>query len=264
MKTICLYLVVICFAFASRAGAQRIAPFNAKLDLSMALRHGFGGGLDWQYSPRAAVAIQGSWEEHNTAGDFGLFNGDLVANFAELKVDSLIGLSFNQLQGTQTVFVGEGRPLPLMPEYIALSSLSLKLGHRFLFGKKRGKWQLSLQPAVSVVRHQYYEVKQTFELTGNTRQVNIYGTYPSQWKEEKIYRVFHERQSMRLNTQWLPGIAYDIGISRRFSQRWTLEARVSGQYNLETAYQSPAPPNPARSVQVRGHLFLGYSIGKMR
>ncbi len=263
MKTTCLWLVVICCAVAFRAGAQRFAPFTAKLDLSMALRQGFGGGLEWQYSRNAAIVLQGSWEEHNKASSFGLFNGELVANFAELKTDTLLGLSLNQLFGTSTVFVGEGRPLPILPEYIPLSSLSLRLGHRFFFGKKRSKWQLSLQPSLSLVRHQFFEVKQIYELQGTAGQATIHGSYPSHWKELKLYRAFHERQTMRLRTQWLPGIAYDFGIGRRIGQRWSLEARVSGLYNLETPYLAPKPAL-ARSVHVRGHLFVGYSLGKFR
>ncbi len=264
MKTTYLIIVAICCAFAFKASAQRFAPFAAKVDLSMALRHGLGGSLEWQYSPRAAIVVQGSWEEHNKASNLGLFNGDLVANFAELKTDTFLGVNLNLLSGTSTVYVGEGRPLPILPEYIPLSSLNLRLGHRFIFGKKRSKWQLSLQPSFSLVQHRFFEVKQIYELQGTAGQATIHGSFPSHWKELKLYRALYERQTMRSRTQWLPGITYDIGISRRFGQRWTLEARVSGLYNLETPYLSPKPPGPARSAHVRGNLFVGYSIGKIR
>ncbi len=229
----------------------------------MALRHGISSTFEWQYSPRSAVAVQGSWELHNKARDYGLFNGQLVANYAELKIDTIIGISLNKLQGTKTVYQGAGRPLAPIPEFIEISSFNLRLGHRFLFVKKRGKWQLSLQPALSIVRHQFFDNKQTFELLGMTGQSTIYGSFPSHWQEKKTYRLFKERQTMHARVKWLPGIAYDIGISRRFGQRWSLEARLSGLYNLETPYLVPKS-GLTRSVNVRGNLFLGYSIGKIR
>ncbi len=263
MKASCIWLAAICCAFAFRAGAQRFAPFAAKVDLSMPLRNGLGGCLEWQFSRRAALAVQASWEEHNKATDYGLFNGELVANFAELRTDTMIGLHLNKLVGTSKVFVGEGRPLPILPEFIPISSLNLRLGHRFIFGKKRSKWQLSLQPSLSLVRHQYYAVKQTYELEGTVVQAIIHGAWPERWAERKVFKVFQERQTMLARTKWLPGLAYDIGISRRFGQRWHLEARLSGMYNIETPYLS-SEAAPARSALVRPHLFVGYSIGRIR
>jgi hypothetical protein len=263
MKTTYLGLLVICCAIVFSTRAQHFAPFAAKIDVSMALRNGLGGSLEWQFSPRAAIAVQGSWEKHNRASDFGLFNGELVAAFAELKTDTFIGLHLNTLTGSSMSFEGEGRPLPILPEFIPISSLNLRLGHRFIFGKKRSKWQLFLQPSLSLVRHQFYAVKQTFVLHGTVGKATIYGTWPERWTERKLYKLFQERQSMLAHTKWLPGLAYDIGISRRFGQRWYIEARLSGMHNLEIPYVSPMAA-PARSALVRPHLFIGYSIGRIR
>jgi hypothetical protein len=255
-----LYSVLICTYTAS---AQRYEPFVVRADLSMPLRKGAGLGLEWRYGRTKAIALQASWEQHSKATENDLFNGDLVANFSELQSDTLSGLGYYSNHTTGTIFIGEGRPLPVLPEHIALSSLSLRLGHKFVFGKKGRKWNWSLQPSLSVIRHHYFEINQTYELLEEVTQRQIYGTYPYKWEVLKIYRVFHENQTMREYVKWISGLAYEIGLARKLNRKWSLEVRVSGLYNPNPAHKAPQT-TPARVVQARAHLFVGYAIGRKR
>jgi hypothetical protein len=257
------FFLLLCLAVAGGLRAQRYAPLVVRADLSMPLRKGLGGGVEWRYSPKSALSVEVSWEEHDKASHFGLFNGDLVANFAHVQIDTIKGLGQNKIHTSSTYYVGEGRPLPLLPEYIALSSMVLRLGHKFVFGKKRSRWQWSLQPSFSLVKHHYFEVKQTFDLLEESKQSQTFGAYPFQWSVAQVYGRYFETQAMREHIQWIPGLAYDIGIGRRVGARWLVEARLSGLYNPQPAYKAPQPA-PARVTQVRGHLLLGYSIGRMR
>ena len=262
MNRLVLLLLLTCIS-PRLLQAQRYAPFTVKADLSMPFRKGVGAALEWQFAPNSALAVQFAWEQHAKASEFGLFNGDLLVNFVELQVDTVRKGDFAE-HSVNFYYVGDGRPLPILPEIIALSTTGIKLGHRFSFGKTNSKWRWSMQPSLSIIGHKYYDVKQVYLLLGESVQLFQEEMYPIiKWTATHKYRIYNQEQRMRERLKWLPGLAYDFGLSRRFGQRLTVEARVSGLYNLETPYEAPQPA-PVQGLQARAHLYVGYALGKMR
>jgi hypothetical protein len=231
------------------------------LDLSMPLRKGIGASAEWRYSKSGALSLQYSWEEHAKASEFGLFNGDLVANFAEVQIDTLYKGNY-PMHIIHTEYVGDGRPLPVLPEQVALATSNIKFGHKFFFERKKSKWGWSLLPSLSLTGHRYFDVHQRFAILEEYTQITQLGYSPTKELIKK-FRLYHEKQTMREQVKWVFGIGYDMGVTRKIGRRWALDFRVSGLFNFEQVHESPIP-SPARTLQARAHLWLMYSIGKIR
>lgn len=260
----CWICLVISLATAISCQAQYYyRPWQLRADLSMPFRQGFGGALEWQYKHQGALSVQVSWEQHAKATEKGLFNGNLVANFAELKTDTLARVNGVKEHFVGTYYVGDGRRLPVQPEHVAIASLSIRFGNKFIFTKPNGKWHWSLQPALSFVRHYYFEIHQQYQLLDEVQTFWQYGTYPYELKVGNTYSRFQETQMMRAFYSWIPGLAYEIGVGRQLGRHCTIEARFSGLYNPEPLYKAPQPA-PARLTQGRWLVLVGYAFGKMR
>jgi hypothetical protein len=250
-------ILLMCVCAALDGAAQSTSRLSLKLDLTAPLQRSYGGSVQMKSGQKTALELRGLYgsfpvEEEN------IFLGKLVTHYAERRADTLDNY-FNKVNSSSGwVQFGEGKPLPPVPDFIAKSFWQTSFGFRFLFQKKRSPWSVFLQPGLSVCWHEYYEVDQQLTVDADTKQTLIEGQHPYQFRINLRTLYYTQTRTMYLRNSWILGLAYDVGVSRKFGKHFFLEGRLNTGANLSIPYEEPMPPVPVRRFWARPSLMAGW------
>ena len=259
-----LYIWIINCAIPALSVAQRYAPFIVRTDLAMPLKQGAGAFFEWRYQKKHALVFQAFWETNAGYKQYDLFHGDLLVDYTRLVLDTVYNANTIPNHRVGESYIGDGRPVGKIPSFVTVSRLNLKIGKSFVFGKDRSRWQWSVLPSFSLLRHHYFAVDNSVDSREVlTRNSPYYNSYPFQWYVKETYYFYTERVAMREKKDWVPGLSYDVGVSRILGARWLVELRASGWYNLDHLFNGTSTTRATQAFQVNGHLCVGFMIGKI-
>jgi hypothetical protein len=260
-------LVLSFFVFwvvALPVAAQQFARHALKVGISQQIQHNWALAYEFRFNAHTSLELAFEEQTHHWASEYGLFNGELLVNYAIQQKERFSGVyPYNRLGNPEVTYLGNGRPLAPLDERIPLLSRQSRLGYRFSFATGGRQWRYFLQPGLALTQHRFFNVRQQLDITGQVTEEILTSEAEVPIRQVTYQTGFQQRQTMLQEERWLVGAYYSMGLGYRLGRRLLIEAQVTGLFNPEPPYEAPQPVL-VRNLQVRGYLHVGVMLGKMR
>mgnify|MGYP007037513462 CR=1 FL=1 len=216
-----------------------------------------------EYQIRKKHSIEAKMESfrYEDAAQHGLFNGEIIFRYAEISIDTIRASSIgNATSGKNTQYIKGERPAELLNGSYPVSAFAFHAGWRISMPMgKESKWLFWQQPGLAITRLNEYKVESTRQLTG-AKSNDYYQRSGFAFTYISSTSYYYEmRQSMRPRTRTIPGIEYNMGITRNFGRRLLAELRLYALLNPLAEYRA-ASVYPARFFQANGQLQVGWRL----
>lgn len=251
-------LLLIGLPWADTCLGQPLSAHVLRLDVWGLTKRRIGGAYEWQPNRKSGIEAAVEYERHQEQ-PASVFNGDQIAHFTLRSTDTIDPVYQLQLDAVHWEYLGTGRALDILPDNISLSTLHFHLGYRFYFRTRQEHWALSLQPGLSLRRHQYFSIQNAFYVEGYFTNSWTIDSYPFDLQVLQRTYSYLQNRIMRWQESWHAGLTYDVGISRKIMSGLLLEIQATGGLNFSTPYK-PRPPLSLRTTYLRPTLYLGYTL----
>ena len=253
------YLLLCSLVFGSwrLANAQLpVSKHQLRFELAAPLQKGLG--LAYEFRPKAGTGfeIQLNYRQFNRPSP-DMFHGDRIVPYGEQRSDSIIIWSGKPLNNGQWSYIGENRPMEILPEWLSLNYGYAKIGYLYYLPWASTRWQFFLRPGLFAGLYQYYHVEDNTRVIRDITETTALNIQGAQRRDRKVY--YEQTRSMRLEKHISYGITYDAGISRMLGRHFFLEARGMLSLNLNPAPE-PDPAAPVRRLAAQASLLLGYQF----
>ncbi|HND89610.1 MAG TPA: hypothetical protein PK971_14855, partial [Saprospiraceae bacterium] len=224
-------LLLLGLPWANMCLGQPPSAHTFRLDAWGLAERRIGGAYEWQPNRKAGIEVSADYERHQKQ-PASVFNGDQIVHFTLRSTDTIDPLYQVQLDNSTWEYLGSGQAFDILPEHISLSTLSFRLGYRFYFRSRQERWALSLQPGLSLRRHQHFSIRNAFYVENYYATTWTIEAIPYDLQALQRTYSYQQNRTMRWQETWHMGITYDLGISRKISPRLFAEIRACGGLNL--------------------------------
>jgi len=264
MKTFMKLLILLFFAGSITVlPAQKMSSVAIKASLSGVFKPRYKMALEWKPGYRSSLEFSVGYQRYNTlASD--AFNGIQITEYALRR--SFSTLHNQLLNDSGWDYFGDGRANenPQEAALVPLSTLRLTLGYRRFYQMRKRGMQIFVQPAVSAVMFDAYEIApQKLTMVKKTEETWQISSESIEKQAVIQSQYFEQSQRMEQKRSWYGGPAALIGWGWQFPKGFLVEARCNVGINLGTTYK-----DDLKTVQELSPLYgqleimVGYRLGK--
>ena len=260
MKPLLFLFMSLCTAAV--LPAQTLRHRAVKCDLIAFSRNGAQVAYAFGQNQKSSFEIQVGFEQHKKPAGVEVFHGDWLNLYGEEKLDTLVQSTHVLVGSSGWGYLDEQRPLTEVPTYVPHSTLQLAGLYRISFLREQSPWKVFLQSGFFVTLHRYFENREALfvnhRLTESWDFVNNFG---QDRKVKYDLIIYEEKRSIRLKNDWRAGVAYQLGVSRRFGKHFLAEGRLDlGLHIGAPPYETPEPPLIVRRLPVKPALMIGWAF----
>ncbi len=260
MPTFSNIVCLACLALPAQLLAQRADSsfWKAKIELAQWHKNERTLAVEFGWGKTHRVELSVGWQQHPVNSD-SLFQGRWTTYYAlenqrVTKYPNGVATVFSDT----TTFSGTGRPLPTLRPFEPIFTLPVRL----TFKRALPFWGRSMtwfwQAGLAGTFHEFFKIQTATELQSEQTDIKT-DLFPEKTEVKTVVSRYHAVQEMRLERAFLPGAAFDLGLTWQPLRHLFLEARISGGWNATTPYVEV--PNPAlKAVYGQFRLFAGLAF----